>query len=172
METAKRKLVTAVGATFCVIIVVGLALGAQQRSADSRPSLRGVWRNTQVTFTGPSARTIAAQPGLYVFTDRHFSVVRVNNDTARTALPPADKATDKEVAAAMRAFTAFAGTYEVKGDELRTTSTVDLVPNNMRPGFFRTFTYKIDGNRLQLVQKATSNGPLANPGTFTYERVE
>lgn len=169
MKTNKTQLI---GATSIVVILVGLSLVAQQGSTTSAPTLKGVWRNTQVTFTGQNPRTIAAQPGLFVFTDRHFSIVRVNNDTARPALPPADKATDKEVAAAMRAFTAFAGTYEVNRDELRTTSTVDLVPNNMRPGFFRTFTYTIDGKRLQLVQKATSNGPLQNPSTFTYERVE
>lgn len=169
MKANKTRLISA---TFVVVILVGLSLVAQQGSTTSRPTLRGVWRNTQITFTGPNARTVAAQPGLYIFTDRHFSIVRVNNDTARPALPPPDKATDKEVAAAMRAFTAFAGTYEVNGDELRTTSTVELVPNNMRPGFFRTFTYTIDGKRLQLVQKATSNGPLPNPSTFTYERVE
>jgi len=170
MKTNKTQLI---GATSIVVILVGLSLVAQQGSTTSAPTLKGVWRNTQITFTGPNARTVAAQPGLYIFTDRHFSIVRVNNDTARPALPPPDKATDKEVAAALRAFTAFAGRYEVVGDELRATSTVELFPNNMRPGGFpRVFTYRIDGKTLQLVQKTINNTPVANPLTLRYERVE
>lgn len=173
MKTTKRQSVMVTSASFVLVILFGLALVGQQRSTGSPPTIKGVWRNTQIAFTGPNARTIAAQPGLFIFTDKHFSVVRVNNDTARPALPPLEKATDKEVATALRAFTAFAGTYEVAGDELRTNSTVELIPNNIRSaGFSRTFTYKIDGKTLQLVQKATSDGPITNPGTFRYERVE
>lgn len=172
-STFNGKFLLSIGATVVAISVLGLGLVAQQRTASTGPTLRGVWRNTQVVFSGPNARTIAAQPGLFVFTDRHFSIVRVNNDTARPNLPPLDKATDKEVAAALRAFTAFAGTYEVAGDELRTNSSVELSPNNTRSGGFRrTFNYKLDGKTLQLVQKTIDNAPVTNGLTLRYERVE
>ena len=167
----QRRLLLSV--TTSTALLLAVVLSAQQRNAGSPPTLRGVWRVTQVTFTGPNARTITAQPGLFMFTERHFSTMRVNNDTARTNLPTPAKATDQEVAAAARAFTAFAGTYEVVGDELRTNSSVELVPNNTRSeGFPRTFNYKLDGKTLQLVQKTINNAPVTNPLTLRYERVE
>lgn len=149
-----------------LLLLSGLAVFAQQR-----PTIKGVWRNTEIVYTGPNARTITAQPGLFIFTDRYYSITRVNRDTARPPLPPLDKATDKERADAFGAFTARAGTYETNGAELRTTFAVELNPNAM-PAGFATFTFKTDGKTLELTQKAVTAGPVPNPATFKYVRVE
>src|SRR5215813_9115727 len=118
-----------------LLVAIGWAVSAQQR-----PTIKGVWRNTVIAYTGPNARTITAQPGYFIFTDKYYSVTRVNKDTARSPLPPPDKATEKERADAFGAFTARAGTYAITATELKTDLTVDLNPSAMRG--VATFTFK------------------------------
>src|SRR5918912_1727105 len=96
-----------------LLAAIGWTVSAQQR-----PSIKGVWHNTQIVYTGPNARTITAQPGYFIFTDAYYSVTRVNKDTARPTIPPPEKITDKERADAFGAFTARAGRYQVTGPEL------------------------------------------------------
>lgn len=165
----KATMAAGIGSVLLLTLMVGLTLAGQQRP--SGPSLKGVWRHAEITTTGPNARTIKVQAGLLILTDKYFSVTRETSDTPRRELPP-DKATDKDLAEAFRGFVGQAGTYEVTGGELTYRYVVTLFPNQMRRPSFTTFTYKRDGDTLYLTQKANQNGPLANPSTFRYVRVE
>ena len=74
-------------------VVVGLALPALAQT----PSIKGVWRVVEVT--GADGKVNAKpEPGLYIFTDRHYSIMRVTEP--RPVLP--EKPTDKDMAASLR----------------------------------------------------------------------
>ena len=126
-----------------------------------------------MTITGPNARTIASpQPGLYIFTPRYYSIDMVTSDTPRPDLPQ-QGATDKQRADAFGPFTANAGTYAIKGNELTNTIIAAKNPNAMTSGGFQVFTFQMDGKKtLWLTQKANQNGPATNPTTIKLTRME
>jgi Lipocalin-like domain len=103
-----------------VVVAASLSLSAQA------PSLKGAWRVVEVT--APDGKVDSKpEPGLYIFTDRHYSIMRVNQP--RTALPEAP--TDKDRLAAFDPFTANSGTYQIKGTQLMTQPMVAKNPNVM-----------------------------------------
>jgi hypothetical protein len=116
-----------------LVLAASLSISAQS------PSLKGVWR--VVEFTGADGKVNAKpEPGLYIFTDRHYSIQRVTEP--RTAFP--DKPTDKDIAAAFGPYTANSGTYQVKGTQLMTQPIVAKNPNVMM-GKGQTSEIKMEG---------------------------
>jgi hypothetical protein len=146
--------------------MVGIAQGVKS-------PVIGVWRTSEVTRTGPNAGTNASpQPGLTIFTSRYYSIDSVTSDAPRPDLPQ-QGATDKQRADAWGPFTANAGTYAIKGNELTNTVITAKNPNVMKSGGWQAFTFRMDGkNTLWLTQKANQDGPVANPTTFKLTRVE
>lgn len=103
-----------------LVVIAGAAPGAQSNT------LKGAWK--VVAVTGADGKTDnAPQPGLFIFTDRHYSIQVVREP--RTALPA--KATDAQVAAAYNPYTANSGTYDVKGTTLTRHVVVAKNPNVM-----------------------------------------
>jgi hypothetical protein len=155
------------------ILIVGAAAVAQQRGG-SQPSVVGVWKVSEATVTGPNARKIAnPQPGIRIFTQRHYSIIEVQGDTSRPDLPPQGQATDKQLADVWRPFVSNAGTYEVKGNEITTRAVVAKNPGVMRAGSFATVTFQLEGrDTLWLTQKSNDAGPVANPITYKLTRLE
>jgi hypothetical protein len=88
-------------------------------------SLKGAWKVVAVTADGKTDNS--PQPGLYIYTDKHYSVMRVT--AARAAFP--EKPTDKDRVAAFDPFIANSGAYEVKGNVLMTKALVAKNPNVM-----------------------------------------
>ena len=155
------------GALTVTLLVVA---GAVPAHAQSAPSLQGVWRVTSVVVTGANARTNASpQPGLYLFTKQHYSIVALNGtdprkDFGATADPA--KLTDAEKLAryeAWRTLTANSGTYQVSGSTLTTRPLVAKDPAVMGPEVKREF--KIDGNTLTLVRKSDAGQPVGETTT-------
>jgi Lipocalin-like domain len=107
-------------------LALGFVLFTAGVSAQSGGSLKGAWRVVEVTAADGKVDA-SPQPGLYVFTDRHYSIQRVL--TARAAYP--EKPTDKDKVAAFDPFIANSGTYEVKGNVLMTKALVAKIPNVM-----------------------------------------
>lgn len=71
-----KRLVVLLGLTLMIPSVV---------RAHSKPvpdlSVQGVWRVTEVTTTGLNGTTNRQpQPGLWIFTGKHFSIVGVNSE--------------------------------------------------------------------------------------------
>jgi hypothetical protein len=86
----------------------------------SKPSIQGVWRVVERTTTGPSGTTNRnPQPGLYIFTGKHYSMMTDTSEKPREVVPvpPAGaKLTDKEMLTLFRdvqPVIANSGTYEV-----------------------------------------------------------
>src|SRR5262249_32780978 len=149
-------------------ILVGLAQGIGVAQSKSTSPLIGVWRVAEVTVTGPNARKITSpQPGLFIFTARHYALETVTSDAPRPELPPADKRTDKQIVDAFGPFTANAGSYEIKGNEVTNKVIVAKNPGTMKAGRFQIYSFRSEGkDTLWLTQKATDEGPAQDPVTF------
>jgi hypothetical protein len=158
----------AVGVCFGVGQVVSFA----QSKAGS--PVTGVWRVVEVTTTGQNARTVTnPQPGLYIFTANHYAIEMVNRDAPRSELPPEGQRTDKQIADAFGPFTANAGSYEVKGNEITFKRMVAKDPGNMKAGNFQIVTFRLEGkSTLFVTGKANDAGPAQNPTTIKLTRIE
>ena len=161
--------------------VVSVALLVAAASVVSRaqtaPSLQGVWRITESVTTGANAETNRnRQPGLYMFTKEHYSVMFVRGTAARkdfgTAKDPA-KLTDAEKMARYEAwdpFTANSGTYSVNGDTLTFRPLVSKSPAVMA-GAPTERKFSIEGNTLTIITKSAAGQP-ASETTTRLTRVE
>jgi hypothetical protein len=157
-------------------VVVLLVLGTWVSTQSQSPSLEGAWRVSEVVVTGAEAATNKSpQPGLYLFTKKHYSVLAVAGTEPRKQFPPGndpDKLTDAEKIARFEAwerFTANSGTYEVKGGTLTTTPIVAKNPSVM--GRTQTREFKLAGSTLTLISKSATGQPASETRT-TLTRVE
>lgn len=142
-DTAKHLLTVAVTA---LVLVPSPGLGQ---------SIIGVWKRTEVVISaGPDAgrHTVDVQPGLVIFTNKHYAMMSVSGFKPRPRL--SDKPTDEELARAFEPFTANAGTYEVKGSTLTYTALVAKNPGTM-DGKARTMEIRLDGDSLWFITKSS-----------------
>ena len=156
-----------------IIAIAGLFVfaGSMIGYSQQPPSLQGAWRVTEVVTTGANASdNKSPQPGLYLFTKQHYSVVSVGGTAARKDPgAPADPAnlTDAEKLARYEVwspFTANAGTYKVTGSTLTTQPLVAKNPSVMA-GPPATREFKIAGNTLTLIQKSAAGQPAGETRT-------
>lgn len=159
----------AVAAT--IILAIALAVLATAPIASAQGSkLEGVWKATEVTLTGPNARTVMpSEPGFLIITKKHFSNFGVNGDRPQAVLPQKG-ATDAQKLAAWTPFSATLGTYEVKG----TTFTIHPIndKNPIEPGSFSTYDFKIEGDTLIFKRTVTQAGPTPDSMTIKLTRLE
>jgi hypothetical protein len=157
-------------AKIVIVCMAALAVFVTFQSATAQGKLQGVWKLTEVTFTGPNARTITpVEPGIFVFTKKHSCFAGVTGDKPRPALPEKD-ATDAQKVATWEQFNGGAGTYEIKGTTI--TGHPIVRKNPIKQGSFGTMDFKIEGNILLLTPKANQDGPIANPYTMKLVRLE
>jgi hypothetical protein len=143
---------------------------AQARPGASR-GLEGAWRIAEVTTTGPNARTIQKpQPGLYLFTARHYSITREDSARGPDTAPRPEQTAD-QLRAVLR-FSAQAGTYTVTGNQVRLERIAALAGPNMLPGNFALNTFRLQGDTLWITNTANQTGTVANPATYKLVRVE
>jgi hypothetical protein len=132
-----------------------------------------VWRVLDVKVAGTDASATPAQPGLYLFTARHYSIMRVSADAPRPELPmDVTKATAEQLIASWNPFTANAGTYEVNGPELMTHPQVAKVPQVMAPNAFAAYRWAIAGDTLTITPLRNQMGATPRPATLRLLRVE
>ena len=156
-----------------MFVCVLLSISFSAQSADA--SLQGVWRIVEVTTMGQNVTTnTAPQPGLYIFTAHHYSLVRVQADKPRPELPQ-----DQTTAAAAdllavlgSAFQANSGMYEAAGGILTTRPIVAKDPVGMRSGSINTISYKIDASTLWLTFRGGQPGHGRVPLKLKRTRVE
>ena len=144
---------------------VSAVMSVQAQSA--RPSVQGTWTLAEVVTTGANAATNSnPQPGLYIFTNRHYSLVSVTSTQPRPNVPPAKtpgKLTDAEKVARYDMWsplTAQSGTYEIKGTTL---TTRPLVAKNVgvMTGPASVAEFKLEGNTLWLTTKSAAGQPVS-----------
>jgi hypothetical protein len=156
-----------------IVTLVSAAAVAQSRSS-SQSTIQGVWQVSEVTAASPKPATnTKPEPGLYIFTAKHYSIVRITGDKPRPNLPDAvQKATAAELLAVWNPFAANAGTYEVSGGNLTTRPMVAKNPAAMSTGAFNVSAFKIEGNTLWLTAVRNQSGPVQNPATIKLTRIE
>jgi hypothetical protein len=148
------------------------AFGATQVGAQSA-RLQGAWQVDQIVLTGPNARTVTdPQPGILIFTNRYYSRAEVTSDAARPDLPDMAAATADELRATLGPYTSNAGTYEVSGGTLTTRQIVAKSPAVMAQGAFTVLAYRIQGDTLWLTAERSELGPVQNPRTVRFRRLE
>ncbi len=162
-----------------VAVIVSSTISMAQSKPGGQSNIRGVWQVAEVTTTGPNASTNSKpQPGLVIFTAKHYSMVRLGGTDARTALAAAkdpSHPTDAEKLAAAEHWaplTAQSGTYELSGDKLTTHPLVAKNATVMAPGAFATYSIKVDGKTLTMTNTGGTSGAATNPTTTKLTRLE
>ena len=153
--------------------IATLAFLLTVQTALAKGKLKGVWKITEFSMSIPSAGTITttAQPSIFIFTKKNYSIMFVSSDKPRPDLPLQDP-TDAQKVAAWGPFSANSGTYDIKGTTLTTYPVVAKHPAVMKPGAFVTYDFKIQGNTLLLTPKDSNTVPRGNPPTFKLVRLE
>lgn len=150
--------------------VLAAVLSCLTADAQSKIHLQGAWRVTELIRTGDKAGGNSnPQPGLFLFTAKHYSLAVVRSDQPRPELPsdPA-KASAGELNAVYDSFGANSGTYEISGDRLIFHPIVAQNPAGMRPGHVLTYLMKLEGKTLSLSEVNIRRYPF----TYRLTRVE
>ncbi len=131
------------------VFVVGLFLAT---FAQAQGSLEGAWAVTEVAVTGGEnpGTNMNPQPSLYLFTDRHYSIMFVSGTEPRPAAPGDDGFSDEEIIESFNTFQANSGSYETSGTTLTRNVIVARVPDLM--GQMRELEYSIQGDTLVLTR--------------------
>ena len=155
----------------CVTAMLA-AIGISVFASVEPTALTGAWRVTEIMPDGPKPSLITSpQPSLLLFTANHYSMLYVNGDTARPAVPK--NATAADVWAFVTPFVANSGTYEIRGSTLAIRPIVAKDPGVM--GRFLFYAFKLEGNALTLTRMATESTPISppeNPTILKLIRVE
>lgn len=156
-----------------LVFAAMLAVLSAALMAQSKASVQGVWRVVE-TSGGRGGATKNPQPGLIIFTAKHYAIVRDTASRARPAVKDAANPTAAEALATYRDFMAQAGTYEVVNNTVVLKSTV--AKNPPADGKYvntATYSMKLDGANLTLIQESTSaRGKTPNPQTIRLARLE
>lgn len=154
-------------------LFVGLFILASAAVAfgQAKPSIQGVWRVTETVggrgTASPTAKNAHPQPGLYIFTAKHYSLTRETGDKPRVAAKDLAKPSLAELQEQGR-FAAQAGTYDVSGDTITFHRIVAYGIANMTTTLTGTSTFKLDGKTLALTTK-NADGTTSS---ITMTRVE
>lgn len=152
-------------------LALTLTVACQSAPAEEANPLVGAWRITEMTTASPdSSSTISnPQPGLYLFTETHYSMMYVPTgeqrplDEGDTPMLGAFTPTDAEKIASWETFIANSGSYEVSGSTLTTRPMVAKSANLMASGGPLTMTYELMGDNMLHV----SFTPVWNPEVET-----
>jgi hypothetical protein len=170
-----------------IIAIVLLTSLAMPLASQSSLPIQGVWRVVARTIPAavkpgdrvdpfahvPEGRQTDVQPGLLIFTTKHYSRT---TDTAVQPRPTGSEAvpgkpTVDELQSRWGPFQANAGTYELSGNTLTLRLLVSKNPGDQRGNFAR-LTVKMDGDRLWLTPIENASGRIVAGVTSEYIRVE
>jgi len=135
----------------------------------------GAWSVVELTTTDSTGTQAIrpTQPGFYLFTESHYSIVRVTSTEPRPDFPPAGTApTAEQYSAIWGPLTAQSGTYTMEGDEVTTRPLAAKNPAVMAAGNFLTNQVRLAGDSLWWTNTGGRAGPVANPGTLKLVRAD
>jgi len=136
-------------APIALTAIAGILLTSCERMDGPEPPLEGAWSIVSISGSGPdSAANTMVQPSLYLFGDRHYSMMRVTGNQPRT-LAATDSVTDAEKLAAHDSYVANSGTYEIADSTLTIHPVVARSPNFMSGGSDK-FTFRVSGDTMWL----------------------
>jgi hypothetical protein len=136
--------------TIGVLLLVACVatIGFTQAKKNAGNSLIGAWKIVETT-SPTGQKNSSPQPGLYIFTSKHYSAMAVSGTQPRPKYADQSKATDKDKAAVFDQFTANSGTYTVSGNTLKVRP---IVAKNefVMSGPEIESEIKLEGNNLTL----------------------
>ena len=129
-----------------------LALTATTVYGQTKNPLVGAWKVTEIANPkGPPLTN--PQAGLYLFTEKHYSAVRLNGEKPLPSYPSNDVATDADKVAVFNMLYMNTGTYTVSGNTLILSPTVAKSAFAMAPGRTLQYEFAVNGDILTLTQK-------------------
>jgi hypothetical protein len=152
-ETSMRRLIeTAFYLGWCVF-----ALTATTAYGQMKTPLTGAWKVTEIA--NPNSQPLTnPQAGLYLFTEKHYSAVRLNGTKPLPSYSSNDVATDADKVASFNILYTNTGSYTVSGNLLTLSPMVAKSAFAMAPGRTLQYEFAMNGDVLTLVQKPT--GPV------------
>jgi len=149
-----------------ISLIAMLFAACTAQSASPENDLVGAWLIVETAIRVGDSVSVnqGPQPGIYVFTDEHFSNMLVQGAEPRE---PFSASTTPELRlAAYDRFIADAGSYELTDSTLTTRNLIAKVPNVMNDGF--AYRYTLEGDSLWLT---FSDGWAPEGGEITYTLV-
>ena len=143
--------------TAVTLVLCFLALSASTVYGQTRNQLVGAWKVTEIA--NPDSPPLTnPQAGLYLFTEKHYSAVRLNGSKPLPAYPSNDVATDADKVAVFNILYMNTGAYTVSGNKLTLSPQVAKSAFAMAPGRTLEFEFTVKGDTLTLVQKPKGPG--------------
>ena len=134
-----------------------LALTATTVYGQTKNPLMGAWKVTEIA--NPDSPPLTnPQAGLYLFTEKHYSAVRLNGAKPLPAYPSNDVATDADKVAVFNMLYMNTGSYTVSGNTLTLSPSVAKSAFAMQPGRTIEYEFTMKGDTLTLVQKPKGPG--------------
>jgi hypothetical protein len=134
-----------------------LALAATTAYGQAKNPLIGAWKVTEIA--NPNSPPLAnPQAGLYLFTEKHYSAVRLNGEKPLPTYPSNDKATDADKVAVFNMLYLNTGGYTVSGNKLTLSPMVAKSAFAMAPGRTLQYEFTVNGDVLTLTQKPSGPG--------------
>jgi len=121
--------------------------------------MRGAWRLAESTQTGRDTTLVnkSPQPGIVIFTDRHYSFMLTEGSEPRAPFADPARPTDVEKLRAFDTFSAHSGSYTVQDSTVQMTIVVAKNPSMMGPELrssFARLVYRIVGDTLWLTRQS------------------
>jgi hypothetical protein len=139
------------------ITVCALALAATTAYGQTKNPLMGAWKVTEIA--NPNSPPLThPQAGLYLFTEKHYSAVRLNGTKPLPSYPSNDKATDADKIAVFNILYMNTGSYTVSGNNLTLSPMVAKSAFAMAPGRTLPYEFAVSGDVLMLTQKPSGPG--------------
>jgi len=168
----------AVATILAVLICVSCNQSPAPPEATAPPenALQGVWRMESIESTDEAGNATAfqAQPGQLIFTDSHYSMVYVPDESPRVPSAKHWEPTDAERLAHYQSIIVNSGTYEMSGSRITVRPIIARAPEFV--GGHETLEFGLDGDLLTLrTVELVSGGGVANTGaadTMKLRRVE
>ena len=140
--------------TLALFASFAVATAVQAQPHAGNP-LVGAWRISEIAETGKPPLT-NPQPGLYIFTPKHYSFIRINGNKPLPDYPSNDKASDADKITVFNTIYMQSGSYTLKDNVLAVKVLVAKSAFAMAaPG--NQFDVALNGDTLTLTQKP--NGP-------------
>lgn len=152
-----------------VLVISGFSMPA---FAQSQSRIQGVWQIARIS-TASGYVNSNPQPGYYIFTKKHYSIIYVWGDKPRPILPDINKATPDELRQVfVNLFVANAGTYRVEKGKLYISRVVSKDPTHMQSGQDTTSSVKIVGNTMTITVERLGGVPVEGRTTVKLIRLE
>lgn len=145
----RSRVVFAVVTIAILAITVSCGQAPAEPSAEANPLL-GVWSMSEMTPSGEATIT-PSQPGLFIFTEEHYSAVYSLGSEARPRSAASFDATPEEKVAQYDTIIVNTGTYDVNGSTIAMRPLVAKSPEFV--GGQSTMDFHIDGDVLTLTEQ-------------------